>query len=71
MLLRILRRFLEICRERRFIVSLPKSDFLAEAGWCGRIIDSEGVRFNPKNLSGLNDCNFPRTAGDLVEFFMV
>ena len=68
-LLRVLRRFFEICRKRRLIVSLPKSDFfLTEATWCGRIIDTDGVRFNPSNLSGLKDCDLPRTAGELCEY---
>ena len=68
-LLRMLRRFFEICRTRNLIVSLPKSDFfLTEATWCGRIIDADGVRFNPENLSGLRSCDFPRTAGELCEY---
>ena len=68
-LLHILRRFFEICRSRNLIVSLLKSDFfLTEATWCGRIIDANGVRFNPSNLSGLKNCEFPRNAGELCEY---
>lgn len=58
-LLRFFRRLFEICRTRRLVVSLPKPYFfLTEASWCGRIIDSDGVRFNPKNLSGLQQAIF-------------
>lgn len=68
-LLRILRRFFEICRKRRLIVSLPKSDFyLSEVIWCGRIVDAKGVRFHPKNIAGLIDSDPPRTAGELCEY---
>ncbi len=68
-LLRILRRFFEICRARRLIVSLPKSDFfLNEVSWCGRLIDKQGVRFNPGNISGLKDAEPPRTAAELCEY---
>lgn len=68
-MLKILRRFFEICRNRRLIVSLPKSDFyLKEVLWCGRLINKDGVKFNPKNLSGLQNCDNPRTASELCEF---
>ncbi|MEM1369511.1 MAG: reverse transcriptase family protein, partial [Cyanobacteria bacterium P01_H01_bin.15] len=68
-LLQILRRFFEICRTRRLIISLPKSEFfLTKAQWCGRIIDEHGVRFNPKNISGIMNSNAPLTAGELCEY---
>ncbi len=67
-LLRILRRFFEICRTRRFIVSLQKSNFfLDEVSWCGRLIDKGGVLLNPNNISGLKDSEPPRTAAELCE----
>jgi len=68
-MLQILRLFFEICRKRNLIVSLPKSDFyLQEVLWCGRLINKEGIKFNPKNLSGLQNCDHPRTAAELCEF---
>ena len=68
-LLRLHRRFFEICRDRRLIISLPKSDFyLSEVTWCGRIIDSEGFRFHPKNIAGLSNGDPPRSAGKLCEY---
>lgn len=67
--LHLLRKFFEICRKFNLIVSLPKSDFfLIEAIGCGRILDEHGVRFHPKNLSGLTDSDPPRTAGKLCEY---
>lgn len=67
-LLRLLRRFLYICRKRRLVVSLPKSDFyLSEVIWCGHIIDAQVIRFHPKNIAGLSGCEPPRTAGELCE----
>ena len=67
-LLRILRRVFEICRTRRLIVSLPKSDFFPnKVPWCGRLIDKHGVRFNPSNISGLKDAEPPCTAVELCE----
>lgn len=52
--LQILRKFFDICRERRLIVLLPKSDFfLSEVSWCGRVIHAQGVRLHPKNIAGL------------------
>lgn len=68
-LFRILRLFFEICRKHRLIISLSKSSFfLSEITWCGRIINAEGVRFNPKNIAGLKNCETPRTAGELCEY---
>lgn len=66
---RILRQFFNICRTRRLVFSLPKSDFyLSKFTWCGRIIDAKGVRFHPKNIAGLSNCDPPRTAGELCEY---
>ena len=36
--------------------------------WCGRIIDREGVRFNPKNICGLRNASEPLTAAELCEY---
>lgn len=37
-------------------LSVPKFAFFqSEAHWCRRIIDANGVRFNPKNISGLTN----------------
>lgn len=68
-LLIILRKFFNICRTRRLVVSLTKSDFFrTDAYCCGRIIYADGIRFNPRNLSGLQDCELPHSAGELCEY---
>lgn len=62
-------KFFAVCRKRRLVVSLPKSDFfLSEVTWCGRVIDPKGVRFLPKNIAGLTDCDPPQTAGEICEY---
>lgn len=68
-LLEILRHFFEICHSERLVISLQKSDFfLVEVSWCGRLINKEGIRFNPNNLYGLKDSDPPRTASELCEY---
>lgn len=68
-MLRILRLFFQICRKRRLVLSLPKSEFYrSEVTWCGRQIDSKCVRIHPKNIAGLMNCDPPRTAGELCEY---
>lgn len=71
-LMRILLPFFEVRSSRNLVVSLPKSEcFLKQAVWCRRIIDSEGVRLNPKNHSGLKYADTPRTAAELCEYVHV
>ena len=36
--------------------------------WCGRIIDSNGVQFDPRNLGGLQGVELPISAGELCEY---
>jgi hypothetical protein len=44
----------QICRDRRLKISARKSVlFTNQVRWCGRVIDAEGVRFDPKQLSGI------------------
>ena len=68
-LLGLLRRFFEICRKRRLVISLPKSDFFpTTVTWCGSLIDKDGITFNPQNLSGMRDASVPHTAAELCEY---
>lgn len=51
------------------VVSLPKSDFyLTETHCCGRIIDENGIRYNPKNLFCLMDSKPPNNESELCEY---
>lgn len=64
-LLCMLHRFFEICRKRRQVVSLPKSDFFfSEGKCCGWIIDAQGVFIRSKNISGFSNCEPICTAGE-------
>lgn len=61
--------FFRVCRQSNLKVSIRKSKFfLRRVRWCGRIIDSEGVQFDPRNLSGLLGIQLPRTAAELCEY---
>lgn len=45
--------FFQICRDRNLKLSAKKCTFcLTNVHWCGRIIDADGVRFDPTRLSG-------------------
>jgi hypothetical protein len=68
-LLITLRRFFEICRSQNFKLRAVKCDlFCKEAEWCGRKISKEGIKFKPKNLSGLIDAASPTNAPELQQF---
>ena len=69
LLLVLLRIFLQTCRRRNLIISLPKSLFFTkEAQWCGRIIDADGVRMNPKNYEGITNGGPPQTGAELCQY---
>ena len=42
--------------------------FLTELKWCGRIISQEGVQYDPRNASGLENCASPINAGELCQY---
>jgi hypothetical protein len=68
-LLGVLRQFFEICRKKGFKLHAVKCDlFGTKAEWCGRTISQEGIKFNPKSLSGLVDMERPQIAADLQQF---
>jgi hypothetical protein len=68
-LLEVLRQFFEICRKKGFKLHAVKCDlFGTKAEWCGRTISQEGIKFNPKSLSGPVDMERPQTAADLQQF---
>ena len=65
----VLEAFFKICRQYRLKISAKKSTLYAtKVKWCGRIIDNEGVKFDPSRISGLADMEQPVTAGELCEF---
>lgn len=68
-LLTTLQVFFETCRDKNLKVSALKSDlFTTSVHWCGRVIDQDGVTFDPRNLSGIQQVVMPETAGELSQF---
>lgn len=68
-LLDALDKFFMVCLNRKLKISARKTHlFLLVVRWCGRIIDGNGVQFDPRNLSGLQEIHLPRTAGELCEY---
>ena len=68
--LQCLRNFFEICRHNNLKLSAKKSTlFTTNVKWCGRIIDSQGITFDPTRISGLANVSTPQTAGEVSEFF--
>jgi len=68
-LLKHVRQFFSQCRKFGLKVHAQKSHlFLRQAGFCGRMIDGEGVRFDPRRLDTLLHMKPPQQAGDLQQF---
>lgn len=66
----LLKAFLRICHTHNLVNSLKEMKFfLREATWCGRVISSEGVIFNPQNLGGLRDCSYRQTGAEHCKYF--
>jgi RNase H-like domain found in reverse transcriptase len=54
--------------EKGFKLHAVKCDlFGTKAEWCGPTISQEGIKFNPKSLSGLVDMERPQTAADFQQ----
>ena len=68
-LFRILGRFFTICAEKRLLVSAKKSTlFTTTVKWCGRVIDKNGTRMDPRHLDGLLNSAEPETADEVSQF---
>jgi len=68
-LLRRLGRFFEVCHDFGLKLHARKTHlFLREVNFCGRIIDSKGVRHDPRSLDTLKNMRTPEVAGDLQRF---
>ncbi|CAN8061293.1 unnamed protein product [Agarophyton chilense] len=65
-LLRVSRRFWELCKENNLMISAKKSTFFAkEIKWCGRLVNGDGYTMDPANVEGLRDMHVPQTADEL------
>ena len=50
-------------------VAADKLDiFKKEVKWCGKLIDGDGVRHDPKRIKGLEEVKEPTTAGELMSY---
>lgn len=62
-LVRTLQRFFELCRQYDFKLHAKKLDiFLREAQFCGRIIDKDGIRYDPRGLKAIMEMRQPERA---------
>ncbi len=58
-----LRVMFKICREKNLKFGIAKSHlYILQVHWCG---SGEGVKFDPRNISGLQGMDMPKTAGEL------
>lgn len=42
--------------------------YTREVRWCGRIISAEGIRFDPRRISGIKEMDTPTKGGQLQQF---
>jgi hypothetical protein len=57
------------CRDRKIRLSAKKCDlFLRSVTWCGRNISSDGIRFDPEYIQGIQNLDEPKTVGDLQKY---
>ena len=62
-------KFFIISREANLKISITKCQIFRQlVRWCGQIIESKGVQFDPRNQSGLQGIELPISAGELCEY---
>lgn len=68
-LLNLLTQLLQMCKQRRLVVSLRKStSYTQQTTWCGRLISKDGIRYNPRRIHELLHCLPPLNTGELCEY---
>ena len=68
-LMQVLKEFFQLCRKYNLKLHSKKCEmFLTEVNWCGRLINSIGVRLDPKRLSALMEIKYPENGGELQQF---
>jgi len=61
--------FFAINRAHGLLLSATKTTLYSrEIRWCGRLIDSDGVRLDPAQFDLLQNLDVPRTGGELSQF---
>lgn len=68
-LMSITSKFFELCRASNLKIHAQKIEmFKKEAHFCGRIVDGDGFKFDPRRMQALTDMKHPEFAGDLQQF---
>jgi hypothetical protein len=67
-LLDVIDRFLAKCKALGLKLNVLKCDlYLRIAKFCGRLIDGDGIRFDPRGLEAILQMQRPATAGNLQQ----
>jgi Reverse transcriptase (RNA-dependent DNA polymerase) len=65
----LLNDFFSLCAKHGLNLHARKCvHFTKTAGWCGRLISRNGVKFDPARLQGLLDMHCPSSGADLQQF---
>jgi hypothetical protein len=68
-LLEVLEHFFKKCLQHGLFLHAAKCDLYGtEVRYCGRIITAEGVRYDPRTMSTLQNMGTPQNGGDLVQY---
>jgi Reverse transcriptase (RNA-dependent DNA polymerase) len=68
-LLEVLEHFFKTCLQHGLFLHAAKCNLYGtEVRYCGRIIAAEGVRYDPRSMSTLQQMVTPQNGGDLVQY---
>lgn len=68
-LLEVMERFFELCEKYGLFLSPKKCPFFKkELKWCGIIRSKDGIKLDPRRISGLRDIEEPKNGSELAEF---
>jgi RNase H-like domain found in reverse transcriptase/Reverse transcriptase (RNA-dependent DNA polymerase) len=68
-LLEVLETFFKKCLQHGLFLQAAKCDLYGpEVCYCGHIITAEGVRYDPRTMSTLQQMGTPQNGGDLVQY---
>lgn len=63
-------KFLDFCVSFNFRLHPEKCTlFATRVHWCGRLITSDGIRFDPRRIDGIQNMAAPSTGADLQQIF--
>ena len=65
----LLEKFFKVCRQYNLKLNPKKCILLTkQVHWCGRIINENGIRLQPRRIDGLLSMQPPKTGSDLQQF---